>query len=200
MDSVREEDLPRLLASDLVRYFPSLLDVYKDRLATWTVGLVGKYIGDVTAEDILMETFEKAYWWLAKSSAEEIECMHLWPWLRSIARNNFMNYLRKPRVKTESMDTPERCGLCEEIRDEYGEEPEAIIVRDETYEKLHDLLEALPLKYREAVELKHLKEFTYPEVAEILNIPLSDAKGQVSYGMKLLRKMGLGQEYWCETR
>ena len=147
-----------------------------------------------------METFENAYKWLVHHSAEEIERVHLWRWLHSIARNDFMNHVRKRRHKTDSMDIPERKRLYEEMCDEHADEPEAVAERNELREELYELLDILPLEQRQAVKLKHIKEFTYPEVAEILDIPLSEAKSLVSSGMYKLRKMVSEQEYWREMR
>ena len=45
----------------------------------------------------------------------------------------------------------------------------------------------LPLRYREAVVLRHVQELSYAEVAETLGQPVGTVKANVHRGLKLLR-------------
>ena len=58
----------------------------------------------------------------------------------------------------------------------------------EVKEQLPELLEALTPKCREVVILHYLEEFTMPQVAAILEIPVGTAKSRLSYALTCLRK------------
>ena len=58
----------------------------------------------------------------------------------------------------------------------------------EIKEQLPALLEALTPTCREVVVLHYLEEFTLPEVAAILDIPVGTAKSRLSYALTCLRK------------
>jgi RNA polymerase sigma factor (sigma-70 family) len=45
----------------------------------------------------------------------------------------------------------------------------------------------LPVRYREAVVLRHVRELSYAEVAEALGQPVGTVKANVHRGLKLLR-------------
>ena len=48
-------------------------------------------------------------------------------------------------------------------------------------------LAGLPLRYREAVVMRHVHELSYAEVAEALDQPVGPVKSNVHRGLKLLR-------------
>jgi RNA polymerase sigma-70 factor (ECF subfamily) len=45
----------------------------------------------------------------------------------------------------------------------------------------------LPVRYREAVVLRHVRDLSYAEVAEALGQPVGTVKANVHRGLKLLR-------------
>ncbi len=45
----------------------------------------------------------------------------------------------------------------------------------------------LPMRYREAVVLRHVRDLSYAEVAEALGQPVGTVKANVHRGLKLLR-------------
>jgi RNA polymerase sigma-70 factor (ECF subfamily) len=187
-----EEDLPRLLASDLYRYFPSLDKMYRRRLCAFSQKLVGN---PDDAEDIVQETFASAFDALACRSAEQIEAMHLWSWLRQIAYHRFINMLRKGKVVLESYDTPEGKLYIETWVDTLFEQPETSLEDGEFRQKVYALLMNLPLKYRTAIVLRHVMEFRYREIAHALGVSVVTARGYVAFGLKKLRKAASDQGY-----
>jgi RNA polymerase sigma-70 factor (ECF subfamily) len=73
--------------------------------------------------------------------------------------------------------------------DELPDTTSAVDLDDfEVKERLPELLEALTPKCREVVVLHYLEEFTVPEVATILEIPVGTAKSRLSYALTCLRK------------
>ena len=78
------------------------------------------------------------------------------------------------------------------VTDHVDELPDTTSVVDlndfEVKERLPELLEAVTPKCREVVVLHYLEEFTLPEVAAILEIPVGTAKSRLSYALTCLRK------------
>jgi RNA polymerase sigma-70 factor (ECF subfamily) len=188
MDAVHEEDLPRLLASDLNRYFPSLDKIYRERLLAYALKLARN---QEDAEDVVQETFRSAFEALASRSAEQVESIHLWPWLCRIAHNSFVTMLRKKRkIQLFSYDTQEGRLFFETQVDTFFEAPEISFENHESLQKLYELLKGLPSKYRTAVVYRRIMRFRYTHIASLLGISVKEAKERVTYGLKQLRNAG----------
>ncbi len=183
-DLPHEDDLPRLLASDLYRYFPLLDKIYRKRLRSCALKLGGN---QDDADDLVQETFTRAFKAMAGFSAEEVEKIHLWPWLRRIAHNSFITMLRKRKIEPVSFDTQEGRLFLETQEDIFSEPPETLFEKRESLQKLFALLESLPPKYRTAVVVRHIMQLSYTEMADALGISVKEAKERVTYGLKQLR-------------
>jgi RNA polymerase sigma-70 factor (ECF subfamily) len=183
-DPPYEEDLPILLASDLYRYFPALFEICKRRLFFYSLLLVGNR---EDAEDLFQETFTKAFAALASRPAEQVEKIHLFPWLRKIAHNTSVSMQRKRKIELESYDTPEGRSFIETLEDTFFEQPETSLESREMLQKIHTLLKSLKPKYYKAVMLRHVMGLSYSEIGEELGIPAQKAKDYVSFGLKKLR-------------
>ena len=55
-------------------------------------------------------------------------------------------------------------------------------------EMLHEAVEQLPGKYREAFLLRDIEEMSYEEVADILDVPLGTVKSRVNRARLMLRE------------
>jgi RNA polymerase sigma-70 factor (ECF subfamily) len=68
----------------------------------------------------------------------------------------------------------------------YGCEP--TILQEISDEEILSSLDKLPESYREVVLLSDVQEFSYKEIAEILQIPLGTVMSRLNRGRKLLRQ------------
>jgi RNA polymerase sigma factor (sigma-70 family) len=66
--------------------------------------------------------------------------------------------------------------------------PERVAADREAAQAWRTRLDALPRRYREAVELRHVDGLAYPEVAEAVGRPLGTVKSDVHRGVRLLRE------------
>src|SRR5262249_53690484 len=147
----------------------------RERLLSYILKLTHKYDD---AEDIVQETFFRAFNSLASFSSKDVEKIRLWPWLRKIAHNIFITMLRKQKIVPESYDNPTGQALIETLEGSPLEQPEAILEDREFLEKLDTLLKSLPPKYYKAVVLRHIIQHPYTKVADILGISVQKAKGR----------------------
>jgi RNA polymerase sigma-70 factor (ECF subfamily) len=66
------------------------------------------------------------------------------------------------------------------------ETPERILMRSTLDADLQAALDELPDAFREAVWLRDVEEFTYAEIAEMLNVPIGTVMSRISRGRRML--------------
>jgi RNA polymerase sigma-70 factor (ECF subfamily) len=114
-------------------------------------------------------------------------------WMFTIVRHTHIDRLRKLRAR--GLD--ER-GMVGEARGEpvIAEEsplyaipldPEAILARQETLERLRDAIWRLPAEMREVVALRDIEGLSYREIAGIVSCPLGTVMSRLYRGRNLLR-------------
>lgn len=139
------------------------------------------------AEDLTQEAFIKAFNSLHTFNTEYAFST----WLYKIASNNCIDYLRKRRLKTVSIDAPvqTRDGEMQmEIADPNALRPDIPLTSAERTEVLQEAIRNLPEKYRIVIELRHEKEMEYADIAEMLGLPLGTVKAHLFRARALLLK------------
>lgn len=69
----------------------------------------------------------------------------------------------------------------------YSDDPAKLVLDKLTRDEALQRLAQLPEKYRVAVGFYYIGECSYPQLAEVLNVPLGTAKTHVYQGLKRLR-------------
>lgn len=173
---MNDVELIAALRADVRSAFPSLVESYQDALYRFGLRLTGN---THDAEEIAQEAFVKAFRWLEAHPLRED--FQLKAWLYQIAVNVFRNRVRRAQLFTTHLDAA--WGLAEAD----GVEPARWAESVETRAELTALLARLPVRYREAVVLRHVEELTYPEMAAVLKRPEGTVKSDVHRGLGLLR-------------
>ncbi len=130
------------------------------------------------AEDLTIEAFGKAF----KKLHQYTPDYAFSTWLFKIASNNCIDFIRKKKKYTFSID--------QNFDDEKGTElankipsqtldPEEELVKKQKIKLMHEVVEKLKPHYRTLIELRYFKEFSYDEIAEELNLPLGTVKAQL---------------------
>ena len=125
------------------------------------------------AEDLAQETFIRAY---ERIHTFDIE-REFSPWIRRVAANLCLNHIESQKVTAELDDDRDA---------DPAQLPEAVYEVKERSEKIRNALASLPAHYRVVVELRHFQELSYDEIAEEMNIPLSDVKSHLFRARKIL--------------
>jgi RNA polymerase sigma-70 factor (ECF subfamily) len=140
------------------------------------------------AEDLVQETFFKAY----KYSDKFEEGTNLKARLFKILKNTFINNYRKRKLEPRSVDFAEIEDSFERIvrRDssEQPSDPESEFFSGVLDDDVKKALESLPYDYRMVVILADLEDFSYKEIAEILDCPVGTVMSRLYRGRKLLEK------------
>jgi RNA polymerase sigma-70 factor (ECF subfamily) len=151
--------------------FERLVEAHQHRIFGFALSLSGN---TSDAEEIAQDAFIRAHRALEGYDADRVRELKVSAWLHQIALNVFRNRVRRRLRETVPLDAiaePHANGLLPE--------------------ELHDLREALlrlPVRYREAVVLRHVQGFNYEEIAAVLGVPPGTAKSDVHRGLAILKE------------
>jgi RNA polymerase sigma factor (sigma-70 family) len=137
-------------------------------------------------EDLTQEAFIKAFQSL-RSFNEEYAFS---TWLYKIATNNSIDYIRKRKLQMYSIDKPiesKDSDYAFELPDETYE-ADGEFIRDQRAALLQEAIGELPEKYRRVIQLRHMEERTYEEIAEMLKLPIGTVKAHIFRARELLYK------------
>jgi RNA polymerase sigma-70 factor (ECF subfamily) len=138
------------------------------------------------AEDLVQETYLKAF-----RAADRFEPgTNMRAWLFTILHNTARNRVRDRARDTVAIDSeavdraadtpsPASASLGPET-------PESLLLRDTLDPELQAAIDALPDAFRQAVWLRDVEEFSYAEIAKMLDIPVGTVMSRISRGRHLL--------------
>lgn len=135
-------------------------------------------------DDLTQETFIKAYNALRTFRQEYAFSS----WIYRIASNNCIDFLRKKRFPTISINKPLDCSdddLFLEIEDS-SNIPDLKVISEEKLKILNDAIDALPENYQKIIKMRHFDELDYNEIAEKLELPLGTVKAHLFRARKIL--------------
>ena len=168
--------------------YNELMKLYRDPIYFMLYEKVGD---QELAKDLTIESLGKAF-----------KKLHLYTpsyafstWLYSVARNHCIDYLRKNKLPTISIDKM--------MIDEDGKRntfdliskdlnPEMMMEKKQRIAILRQIVDQLKPKYRDLVKLRYFKELSYEEIAETLDVPLGTVKAQLHRSREQLFKIMSG--------
>ena len=130
------------------------------------------------AEDLTIEAFGKAFNRLHQYTPSYAFST----WLFKIASNNCIDFIRKRKNnvlsidKNISKDDGETMSI--DIRSK-GLNPEQEAIKSQKVKMMHEVVKKLKPRYRELIELRYFKEYSYEEISKELDIPLGTVKAQL---------------------
>lgn len=106
-------------------------------------------------------------------------------WLYRVARNAAIDARRSlRRQRGVSLDAVPGDGPGEHHSD-----PATRLMQSELRERLLRAVEALPMRYREPFVLRHLEDWSYAQIAELLGLSLETVETRLVRARRLLREM-----------
>ena len=146
------------------------------------------------AEDLVQETYLKAF----RASSQFERGTNLKAWLFTILHNTFRNMRRhdgRNPVDVNS-ETVERA-----VDHAAGDQtPEQLLTRATLDADLQAALDALPDAFRQAVWLRDVEEFSYAEIARMLEVPIGTVMSRISRGRRMLFERLAGSRAGEPTR
>ncbi len=140
------------------------------------------------AEDLTMEAFAKAF----KKLSSYAPNYAFSTWLFKIAINNTIDYIRKKKLKTMSIDEPLQINGKQDFAQNINSgssNPEQVMMHAEKLQIVRNYIDKLSAKYKMMIELRYFEELTYEEISEELDIPLGTVKAQLFRAKELLHQL-----------
>ncbi len=161
--------------------YADLMQRYKESIYFMVLKMVNN---KDDAQDLTVETFGKAFQKLDKYQPE----FAFSTWLFRIATNNCIDFIRKKKLNTLSIDR---------MIDEDGNNhplqiksdtlnPEETSIKKQQSQELKLIVEGLPQRYRNLITLRYFEELSYDEIARELDLPLGTVKAQLFRARDLL--------------
>lgn len=137
-------------------------------------------------EDLVQEVFIKAFKNLKSYNHEYAFST----WLYRIATNHTIDYLRKKKLQTFSINDPVKTkdGEMEVQLPDNSFATDAPIIKSERKAIVQHAIANLPEKYRKIIKMRHIGELSYDEISVELDIPLGTVKAHIFRARELLYK------------
>jgi RNA polymerase sigma-70 factor (ECF subfamily) len=178
-----ERALSRFLAGDVLG-FEQIVRHYSGMVFS----LAARLVGPADAEDVVQETFLRAWHGLARFRGES----SLKTWLYAIALNR-ARARHGTLSRLRAVFTPGRTGEDDlfaslDAAADPALSPEENAVLAERRRRLREAVRALPDEFRTAVVLRDLEGLSYEEVAEVLVVPVGTVRSRLARGRALLKE------------
>tara|TARA_B100000809_G_scaffold265225_1_gene323382 strand:- start:1642 stop:2250 length:609 start_codon:yes stop_codon:yes gene_type:complete len=165
--------------------YAELMGKYKDSIYFMMLKMV-KNRDD--ADDLTIEAFGKAF----NRIDQYVPKYAFSTWLFRIATNNCIDFIRKKKMVTlsidKTMDDGEGGSIGYQIKSE-SLNPEERFVRKQKIRIMREIVDQLKPRYRELVVLRYFRELSYDEIATETDLPLGTVKAQLFRAREQLYKL-----------
>ncbi len=175
------ELVKRALQNDQIA-FAELMVRYKDSIYFMILKMVNN---KEDANDLTVEAFGKAFEKIEKYRPE----FAFSTWLFKIATNNCIDFIRKKRLKTFSIDENYESADGDDRKIDFASEgldPEEKMIKKQKSDLMRNIVDKLPVRYKQLVIMRYFDERSYEEIAEELDLPLGTVKAQLFKARVLL--------------
>jgi len=140
------------------------------------------------AEDLVQDAFLRAYRFFDKFERGT----NIKAWLFKILTNTFINRYRRSVKERSIVEGSEREAVHERFvsRDaaDNASDPEQFFFDRLLSDEVLRAVDSLPIDFRMVVILADLQEFSYKEIADILDVPVGTVMSRLYRGRRLLQK------------
>ncbi len=162
--------------------YAELLGRYRDAIYFMLLKMVNS---PVDAEDLTIEAFGKAF----KNIDQYTPNFAFSTWLFKIATNNCIDFIRKKRASHVSLDQTidgEDSLAPSTLIPSDTLDPESTMINKQKIKHMRNVVSRLKPRYKQLVELRYFKEYSYDEIAVELDIPIGTVKAQLFRARELL--------------
>jgi RNA polymerase sigma factor (sigma-70 family) len=140
------------------------------------------------AEDLTIEAFSKAFKNLHRFKKDYTFST----WLFRIATNNAIDFIRKKKLDTFSLNTSytddDGASVSMDLLDP-DMTPDQEAINKQKIQLMQMFVTKLPTKYQRLVRLRYFDELSYEEIAQELDAPLGTVKAQLHRARELLYEL-----------
>ena len=160
--------------------FAGLMNKYRDSIYYMLLKMVNN---PSDAEDLTIEAFGKAF----RNIDSYTPRFAFSTWLFMIATNNCIDFIRKRQSSPIPLDQLQdgMDKLTINIQSDLPD-PEEALINDQKIAILRKIVNQLKSPYREIIEMRYYKEYSYEEISAEMNIPIGTVKAQLYRAKSLL--------------
>ncbi|QFG52819.1 RNA polymerase sigma factor [Chryseobacterium sp.] len=111
-------------------------------------------------------------------------------WVLTIAQNTVIDFWRRKNRENE-----DAVNSFDEIRDQFARSPEELLISEEEQKQILAVIASLDLNYQEIIRLRFFEEKSIKEIAEELNLTISNTKVRIMRAKKVLSALLKTNEY-----
>ena len=150
-------------------------------LARWLAG------NSADAEDVVQDAYLRAYRYFDSFHGGDVRV-----WLLSIVRNSFLDWIKENRSSRLLFQAEPTAGTDDPLWTERARDPEALLLESIDSQTLEQLMQRLPLEYREVLLLREVEDLSDKEIAAITTTPTGTVMSRLSRARLALKKLWLG--------
>lgn len=176
-----DQELARMSMDGDPQAFAQLFNRYRDSIYQLYMGRLDGNADDTN--DLLQETFIKVFLNLHKYKEEYT----FGQWVYTIARNTFIDHIRKKRDDISLDDLPP--GMHGLTPAAPAPTPEESFINSQQRTLLESYLERMSERYRTLIRLRFFKGYSYEEIAAELSLRMGTVKTQIHRAREQLCRM-----------
>lgn len=170
--------------------FETLVRKYEKLVSTCAYSIVGN---TEDALDVSQEVFLKVYKSLGSFKGDS----EFSTWLYRIAKNTALDFVRKRKQNTLSLDSSGEENEGFDLPDDSeSSNPEKSALRNEKRELLRKAIDKLSDEHREIIILRDINEYSYEQIETMLGIESGTVKSRLYRARESLRKILLKENYF----
>lgn len=162
--------------------FEELVRRYQRPITSYVFRMLGDYEASL---DVTQEVFIKVYNSLAKYSSE----YKFSTWLYRIAHNAAIDHMRRNSVTPQSIEMENADGTYQIQIESRASSPEQDHERNEWRAEIDTVVRCLPAAYRDLILLRHARDLSYDEIAEVTGLPLGTVKNRLFRAREMMREV-----------
>lgn len=150
------------------------IGILYERYGHLVMGACMKYLKNVTeSEDVTMQIFEGLHHKLLKH-----EISYFKSWLYMVTKNECFMLFRKKGISTSSLEFTE-------VKDENSNDEQQL--NEQKLSALEEVIPFLKDEQRSCIELFYLKEMSYQQICDELNLTMMQVKSAIQNGKRNLK-------------
>lgn len=170
--------------------FEALVRKYERLVSTCVYGIVGNSEDTL---DVSQDVFLKVY----KSISTFKGDSEFSTWLYRIAKNTALDFVRRRKQNTLSIDSSGEENEGIDIPDSNDStSPEKAVLANERTQMLYDAINQLSEEHREVIILRDINNYSYEDISQKLQIESGTVKSRLSRARENLRKILLKENYF----
>ena len=160
--------------------FEELVRRYQRPIVSYVYRMLNDYDASL---DVTQEVFIKVY-----NSLDRYSCDYKFStWLYRIAHNAAIDHLRINSVNPQSLETESGDGAYQLQIESADPTPEQERERSEWRSEIEAVVKLLPPAYRDLILLRHSRDLSYEEIAEVTSLPLGTVKNRLFRAREMMR-------------